>query len=274
MEPLRPKPTENDAKDVRPVRKQFRYKTWRPRCDTTNAMRVDEALDQIGLALFPDEWGLQPDFDLLPLFWRKHKSGIFGLVPHGRKSFKKVDLETPTEAIADLTSQFSEVYRTLRSGLRKQIRVKSVSDAGTRLSLRSEMLITQYVAIFGAGSIYLQGSRRRVWINKADYKSWFCKTIIPEKSLTEPIRTRVVEHLTAAWENKVVKTLNKQQIDQFLREWSRNRATKEDVESILQNLPEKARSGGRPLAEAKWKPILKILVQGMDAKMTAPPARG
>lgn len=64
-------------------------------------MRVDEAIDLVGRALFPDEWGRQRDFDMLPLFFRSGRTGLYTLVPNKKTRFHRVDVEDPTPSMGD-----------------------------------------------------------------------------------------------------------------------------------------------------------------------------
>src|SRR4051812_14070537 len=106
-------------------RQAFRFRTWRP-SRPPNMLRVDEAIDRVGMALFPEEWGRHAHFGDLPHFWRRGRTGIYRLEAKG-KGFTRVDIAEQTPEIIDQIDMFQLAYRMLRKGLRNDIEAVAVT---------------------------------------------------------------------------------------------------------------------------------------------------
>src|SRR3954447_17342687 len=94
-------------------RQQFRHASH-PRTPR-HMMRVDQAVDAVGAAMFPDTWGKQPAFSQLPFF--KKDEGLVRLVPRQNNRYELVAMAELTDEVATVADQFTSAYRMLRAAL-------------------------------------------------------------------------------------------------------------------------------------------------------------
>src|SRR4051812_43919085 len=116
------------------VRQQFRH-AWRP-ARPPHTIRVDEAIDAVGLAMFPDRWGTQPEFDRLPIF--RVRGQLVHLEPIEAPGFRKVVVES-TENLEPLALDFSAAYKAVRTALRRGVPAAYVTFDGRQRELRREL---------------------------------------------------------------------------------------------------------------------------------------
>ena len=161
------------------ARQQFRH-AWRPP-RPPHVIRVDEAVDAIGLALFRDRWGKQPEFDKLPIF--AYGGRLLRLESKKPPRYEKVAVE-PTEVVSSVASDFKQAFTLLRRALRSSVRATYVGTYGSQHALRKPLLYTQGINIFGAGHVKLGKKRVTVWIDKKDFEYWFKSTLVPRKNVS------------------------------------------------------------------------------------------
>ena len=238
-------------------RASFRYRTWRP-SRPGSVLRVDEAIDEVGDAMFPGQWGRQPAFDQLPLFWRPGKKGIYRLDP-ANKGFVRVDLSEVSSNTTELTSSFAEVCQTLRRGLNQDVQASAITYEGKKRRLKTPVLYTQRVPIFGTGTVKLGGERCRIWIRKTAFFEWLEDTFLPEDDISDQDRLNLIDVLTNWPSDKGARTFSRGQIGSLTKDWLGIRLRKKDVDQIMEDLPSRLKAGGRPPLE--WDNVKAQLVQ-------------
>jgi hypothetical protein len=225
-------------------RQRFRYRTWRP-SRPRNVLRVDEATDEVGYARFPREWGKQSEFDQLPLFWRPGKTGIYGLEPRAKR-YVLTDVTQPSPTTIELTNRYAAVYRILRQGLKKKVPAWAITNEGRKHRLRPPVLHTQAVRIFGSGTVKIDGERCRIWISKEPFFEWLQDHFLRVERVSEENRSILVDVLTNWPAARSKYSFSRRQIRELVAAWLRIRLKNTDLEQIVEDLPKRRKTGGRP----------------------------
>lgn len=223
-------------------RQVFRFKTWRSACQS-GWLRIDDTIDRLGVRKLPNTWGRQPDFDRLPLFWRRGRGTVFGLKPTGRSWEREDFIVTPE--LARLAGDYSDVLKELEKGLRSSvITAIAVGSDGRESHLRPKVYARQRIRIFGAGTVKLHDRILPVWVRKKDFLTWLDERFPQLVKLNLKEWTRLIELLTELHKGKRVSHVNRSQLLELVRRW-RGSLSKPDLEDLYAQIPEPARKGGK-----------------------------